>query len=251
MFELSCVLSELFWPYLALLLLCFIYVRYAAVNRFLRCTTRQTVLFVTSHPDDECMFFAPTLLSLLREGHSVHLVCLSKGDFYGQGDVRKKELMASCGKLGIPVSNVSIIDDEALKDGPDNDWSISAVADRVLGVVNRVNADTVITFDESGVSGHSNHVALFRGVRTLIGDKKLNTTSVFALESTNLVRKYTSLLDIPVSSIFNYWTFVCSPTDVIKAWRSMAAHSSQFVWFRKLYIVFSRYMFVNTLRELK
>jgi N-acetylglucosaminylphosphatidylinositol deacetylase len=30
----------------------------------------------------------------------------------------------------------------------------------------------------------------------------------------------------------------------------MKEHSSQMVWFRKLYIIFSRYMLINTLQEL-
>lgn len=29
----------------------------------------------------------------------------------------------------------------------------------------------------------------------------------------------------------------------------MAAHRSQYVWFRKLYMIFSRYTLVNTLQE--
>lgn len=29
----------------------------------------------------------------------------------------------------------------------------------------------------------------------------------------------------------------------------MVAHKSQYVWFRKLYMIFSRYTFINTLQE--
>ena len=40
------------------------------------------VLFVTAHPDDECMFFAPTILSLTRSGqYDVFLLCLSSGNY--------------------------------------------------------------------------------------------------------------------------------------------------------------------------
>jgi len=40
------------------------------------------VMFVTAHPDDECMFFAPTILTLTRSGqYDVFLLCLSSGDF--------------------------------------------------------------------------------------------------------------------------------------------------------------------------
>ena len=39
------------------------------------------VLFVIAHPDDECMFFAPTILALTRSGqYDVFLLCLSSGN---------------------------------------------------------------------------------------------------------------------------------------------------------------------------
>lgn len=36
-------------------------------------------LIVTAHPDDECMFFAPTIVRLAEFNASVHLLCLSEG----------------------------------------------------------------------------------------------------------------------------------------------------------------------------
>lgn len=38
-------------------------------------------LFVTAHPDDECLFFTPSILSLveLHGSHSIHLLCISNG----------------------------------------------------------------------------------------------------------------------------------------------------------------------------
>lgn len=46
----------------------------------------QRVLIVTAHPDDECMFFGPTILSLTkRPDCHVYLLCLSNGkDFKHQ-----------------------------------------------------------------------------------------------------------------------------------------------------------------------
>lgn len=37
------------------------------------------VLILTAHPDDECMFFAPTILSLIAQGQKVVALCLSVG----------------------------------------------------------------------------------------------------------------------------------------------------------------------------
>ncbi|XP_060590225.1 N-acetylglucosaminyl-phosphatidylinositol de-N-acetylase-like [Ruditapes philippinarum] len=247
---LLCTLNELALPTLILVCVCFIYVKFASVNRLIRSGPKQNILFVTAHPDDECMFFAPTILSTLKEGHSVYLVCLSKGDYDNQGDVRKKELIASCSRLGVMPNHVTIVDDERFKDGPENEWDIDGLVDRIVSVIKRINADSVITFDSSGVSGHANHIALSKAVVKIHMSKELNTVSFFMLHSSNIVRKYMSFLDIPVSSIFNLTTFVSLPSEIVKSWRAMSAHQSQMVWFRKLYIVFSRYMYVNTLTEL-
>lgn len=250
MWILGWLLSELFWPYLLLIVMCVIYVKFASVNP-LKTGTKQNILFVTAHPDDECMFFTPTILSTLRSGNQIYLVCLSKGDYEGQGEIRKKELIASCTKLGIYQSRVTIVDDEKFRDGPDNVWDVEALGERIVSVVKRVSADCIVTFDEDGVSGHPNHIAIYKAVKKLFEQKQLENVSVFTLASTSLVRKYISLLDIPLSCIFNMNTFVNLPGEVYRSWQAMCAHESQLVWFRKLYIVFSRYMYVNTLNEVK
>lgn len=37
------------------------------------------VLIVIAHPDDETMFFAPTIISLFEEGVQLSLLCLTNG----------------------------------------------------------------------------------------------------------------------------------------------------------------------------
>lgn len=44
------------------------------------------VLIVTAHPDDECMFFGPTLCHLADRNIQAKVLCLSKGNFYGKGN---------------------------------------------------------------------------------------------------------------------------------------------------------------------
>lgn len=47
-----------------------------------RATASETrALLVTAHPDDECMFFAPTVLQLVESQAAVYLLCLSTGRF--------------------------------------------------------------------------------------------------------------------------------------------------------------------------
>ncbi|XP_017204343.1 N-acetylglucosaminyl-phosphatidylinositol de-N-acetylase isoform X9 [Oryctolagus cuniculus] len=116
-------------------------------------------LLVIAHPDDEAMFFAPTVLGLGRLRHRVSLLCFSAGNYYNQGEIRKKELLQSCGVLGIPPSSVMIIDNRDFPDDPGVQWDTELVANTLLRHVE------VVTFDAGGVSGHSNHVALHTAVR--------------------------------------------------------------------------------------
>lgn len=67
---------------IAYLLVCgFVYRKYA---RRLPTRTRgslkaRRVLVVVAHPDDECMFFGPTIYRLCEQDADVHILCLSNG----------------------------------------------------------------------------------------------------------------------------------------------------------------------------
>ncbi|KAE9076024.1 hypothetical protein PF005_g7077 [Phytophthora fragariae] len=191
-------------------------------------------------PDDESLFFLP-LVQSLQQPHGdkwrTHLLCLSRGDFDGVGDVRVKELKACAAYIGLSTDHVQTRDRR--------------------------------------VSGHANHIATHFGVKRAVrelqekcsaaagdtDDSKKETKAVrgWALESTNILRKYAGLLDAPLS----YWlsrrkeeeneneerqfVFVCRPQWNYNA---MALHQSQFVWYRRLFVAFSRYTFINTFRPL-
>lgn len=71
------------WVLGYLLVCCVVYRRYA---RKLRTRIRgslkaKRVLMVVAHPDDECMFFGPTIFRLCEQGADVHILCLSTGKF--------------------------------------------------------------------------------------------------------------------------------------------------------------------------
>jgi hypothetical protein len=38
-----------------------------------------SVLIVIAHPDDECMFFSPTIIQLVKQHIPVFILCLSSG----------------------------------------------------------------------------------------------------------------------------------------------------------------------------
>ncbi|EDL10346.1 N-acetylglucosaminyl-phosphatidylinositol de-N-acetylase isoform 1 [Mus musculus] len=209
-------------------------------------------LVVIAHPDDEAMFFAPTMLGLARLEQQVSLLCFSSGNYYNQGEIRKKELLQSCAVLGIPPSRVMIIDKRDFPDDPEVQWDTELVASTLLQHIHANGTDLVVTFDAEGVSGHSNHIALYKAVRALHSGGKLpKGCSVLTLQSVNALRKYAFLLDLP-------WTllspqdvlFVLTSKEVAQAKKAMSCHRSQLLWFRYLYVLFSRYMRINSLRFL-
>ncbi|MBZ3889642.1 N-acetylglucosaminyl-phosphatidylinositol de-N-acetylase [Sciurus carolinensis] len=209
-------------------------------------------LLVIAHPDDEAMFFAPTVLGLTRLKHRVSLLCFSAGNYYNQGEIRKKELLQSCDVLGIPPSRVMIIDDSDFPDDPGVQWNTEGVANILLQHVEVNDINLVVTFDAGGVSGHSNHIALYTAVRALHSEGKFpKGCSVLTLQSVNVLRKYLSLLDL-LWSLLNTQDvlFVLTSEEVAQAKRAMYCHGSQLLWFRRLYILFSRYMRINSLHFL-
>lgn len=75
------------------------------------------VVLVIAHPDDEAMFFGPTITSLTVNKRDVHILCLSTGNYDGLGHVRTKELIQSCATMGIDRSNVTVLDERCVSQG--------------------------------------------------------------------------------------------------------------------------------------
>ncbi|KAJ2845776.1 hypothetical protein IWW36_004647, partial [Coemansia brasiliensis] len=215
---------------------------------------KKHVLFVTAHPDDECMFFSPTMASLARrQDIAISLLCLSKGDFDGNGEIRKKELVKAAVSFGLTPDSVIIVDDPNLPDDPKKAWNVPLVARTVEAVVTAGDVDVVFTFDKQGVSGHSNHIAAYMGVKhmALTSQRlKLHPVHVYSLESVGLIRKYSSIIDtvFSLSTLLsrNGLMFIADVQSYSMGVQAMAMHESQLVWFRKIYLAFSRYMFINT-----
>ena len=231
--------------------------------------TGSSALLVTAHPDDECMFFVPTLEELLHDGVEINVLCLSTGDYEGLGAVRARELRASCALLGLPDERVRCIDDPQLQDGPANAWPPAKVAALVHAHLHALGVSRVVTFDGHGVSGHPNHVAVHAGVRLLASSSspawRLEAPlAIYELESTGLLRKHLSVWDVLLSLLITVvravWCVRASTLDgphacccvTARPWRchaAMRAHATQYVWYRKLYVLTSRYACVNTLRR--
>nr|XP_037872419.1 N-acetylglucosaminyl-phosphatidylinositol de-N-acetylase isoform X2 [Bombyx mori] len=129
------------------------------------------VLIVIAHPDDECMFFGPTIFRLCEQGTDVHILCLSNGNFEGKGQVRRKELWSACQELGVPVENICLINDTRLQDSPKVQWPVPVIAKLIHHQLESLAVDTLVTFDRGGVSSHPNHSAVFYAVAFMFVEK--------------------------------------------------------------------------------
>jgi N-acetylglucosaminylphosphatidylinositol deacetylase len=249
---------------------------------------RKLNVFVIAHPDDESMFFIPTIRALQQhESEStIWLLCLTTGDYDGLGKARVKELeKASYDVLGID----RVIQLNELKDHPTESWSIDQ-ATQCLRACLRQEIDNdaqkyskicIFTFDQDGVSGHINHRDTFLAVRQLYLEEQENGFSsterdlslpaklmVFLLETEpSLFQKYFPVYEW--LSLILFWIHLVPQISPLKYdgpshvkelifrlrypclnWRAMATHRSQFVWYRRLFVVFSCYTYVNRLKNL-
>jgi N-acetylglucosaminylphosphatidylinositol deacetylase len=183
------------------------------------------IILLIAHPDDEAMFFSPTLLALTDPalGNHLKILCLSTGDADGLGETRKKELVESAMKLGVRrKEDVFVLEDGRFKDGMDQDWNTTEIA-QVLAdafvpkprhsptapepLQDKPSAaiDVLITFDAGGVSNHPNHRALYAGavlfLRTLMrgyGGWEC-PVALYTLPTVNILRKYSSVFDALVT----------------------------------------------------
>ena len=249
----------------------------------------RATLLVTAHPDDECMFFTPAVIYLSKAGAPLHVLCLSTGNYDGLGAARATELMSSCARLGVPPERVTVLDDARLQDGPRNAWPSEHVAAVVRHTIEARRIARVVTFDDWGVSGHPNHGAVSAGVRRMLADDDghscgggsggpalpvgtVRPVRVYELESKATLRKLASVWDIGPSLLElcarryarRAWHALrrgryapasdgrCCCVALPGPWRCHAAmreHQSQYVWYRRLYVLFSSYAIVNTLRR--
>ncbi|XP_042464921.1 probable N-acetylglucosaminyl-phosphatidylinositol de-N-acetylase isoform X2 [Zingiber officinale] len=174
---------------------------------------RRNVLLVIAHPDDESMFFTPTILFLKYGGHNIHILCMSTGNADGVGNTRKDEIYQACSILKL------------------------------------------ISFDKFGVSGHPNHRAVHHGICMLLSDSNQKHIEAWELVSLSIFRKYSGPVDVWLSIIFSSFylrkqIYCLLNNNPSLSFLAMAAHRSQWIWFRKLFVGFSTYTYMNTLRKI-
>jgi N-acetylglucosaminylphosphatidylinositol deacetylase len=86
------------------------------------------------------MFFSPAILA----HNTVKIICLSSGDAEGLGYIRKTELFKSCKLLGIESENITLIQDDNLKDSMVHNWDHDIILRYVTDILSSSNIKQVI-----------------------------------------------------------------------------------------------------------
>lgn len=109
-------MSWLTWPFWAAvpILIVSIWVYSVQLSQAFPTLKNKRICLLIAHPDDEAMFFSPTVLALTDPKHGNHfkIICFSTGNADGLGETRKKELVKSATMLGLRTEDdVLVIDD--------------------------------------------------------------------------------------------------------------------------------------------
>lgn len=166
----------------------------------------KTIVSVFAHPDDEVPF-SGLLYRAINCGIKVHLICATRG---GAGKIRNRDLIndidikcirameieESCRILG--VSSLSFLE---LEDGNSHRWNSKNVKERLVGILNKINPDIVITFDSNGGNGHPDHKEISR--YTSLAFERMNSDNSKLLHLTlfpeSFIKGNLELLSIPKS----------------------------------------------------
>lgn len=76
------------------------------------------------------------------------------GNYYKQGNVRKKELSNSASVLGVVGSNVVVVNDSQLPDSPHVEWEQNVLGKYILKTIEQNHIETVGTW-------HNPHLYLY------------------------------------------------------------------------------------------
>ena len=226
-------------------------------------------LYVIAHPDDEAMFFGPSIL----RSEAPFILSLSEGA--PDGETRVKEFFGSCEVLGLEHS--CFVDKHALPDGFEYNWTSEGILHIVNKYIDLVEPDRIVTFDGYGVSGHPNHVAIPRALAQVSSTEEEHEGDPFRVNATKKSRKrivteygkvpvyflqtgpvFAKYLGFPGTILYAAWAgarvhdgFVAvTPLfDIatMRLERAFRQHKSQRVWYRALWLATSRFLSSNHL----
>lgn len=142
----------------------------------------RTLLVILAHPDDESFGPGGTLAKYAHTGTAVHYLCGTRGEsgtvdalhMNGYADVaalRTHELLCASEHLGLAGVHFLGYRDSGMAGTADNAHAeslhsapLDEVAQRILGYVDRIKPDSILTHDQYGGYGHPDHIKLHQAV---------------------------------------------------------------------------------------
>ncbi len=140
--------------------------------------SKQTLLAVLAHPDDESFGMGGTLALYAARGVDVHLVCATRGEvgevstellkgYNSIAELREAELRCAAGHLGLKGVHFLDYRDSGMDGSLDNQHPnalaaqpLEAVAAKVVGYIRQLRPQVVLTFDPIGGYRHPDHIAI-------------------------------------------------------------------------------------------
>ena len=130
-------------------------------------TNEPRLMLVLAHPDDESLGNGGMVAKYVAEGVEVHLVTATRGEqgWFGPDDenpgpedlgrIREGELLEAAEVLGI--REVSFL---GYRDGEFDQAPADEVVAQIVRHIRRVKPHVVVTFDQNGLYGHPDHIAI-------------------------------------------------------------------------------------------
>jgi len=207
---------------------------------------KSTILIIISHPDDEIMFFTPTILALIKLKIPIKILCLSNGNYYGIGETRTKEFESVSKYLNL--NHNKILNIKELQDNLFLKWDENIISNIIKNFLNEnKDVNIIFTFDENGVTKHPNHISCFKGVEKFIKENRKfvieNNYKFFLLESFNPLSQYSLLFPFIFFYFGEYGFF---KNNFFEEFKIMKIYQSQFNWKRKLHVILSGYTYFNS-----
>jgi LmbE family N-acetylglucosaminyl deacetylase len=140
-----------------------------------------TAVFVHPHPDDEAIFTGGLLALAASAGWRTVVVFATTGELGGDDHaaaiaaVRRREAERACEILGVHAVEFLGFHDSGMAGSAANDdprclaaSPVPLVADRLAALVRSHGATTLTSYDEGGIYGHPDHVAVHRAARLVL-----------------------------------------------------------------------------------
>ena len=205
-----------------------------------------SVALIIAHPDDEIMFWTPTITTFISNNISMKILCLSNGNYDGLGELREKEFDDVSRELNFPDNQILNIPE--LQDNITKKWEPSIVSQQIEDFL-KYNPDvkTILTFDENGVTKHPNHISCYNGLKyylnTHLDECKKSNIKVYTLDSFNFVLQYTCVIPL-LSALFKKVGFYLN--SFFSSYRLMSIYKTQFNLLRKAHVILSGYSYFNS-----